>query len=229
MAGLLVFSVLTPDTAKAALYTPEEIEARAKEFLTEALEWESSRLTVKVKYDGKELNLPEGRKTQECTLPGGKKRVGRVQFSCLVKINGRVVRRIRLHGEIKLAYNLYRTTRTLKRGHIIQPTDVQWVRVESSKVLRNTLSNPKDLIGHRLIRGLGEGDEILTHMLQRVPVVKYGDRILIVAKKGALRVTAPGVVKQEGFKNDTVRVENLHSQKIVFATVIDSRTVEIEF
>jgi flagella basal body P-ring formation protein FlgA len=84
-------------------------------------------------------------------------------------------------------------------------------------------------MGHRLIRNLEEGETILAHMVRKIPLVKNGDRILIVADKGSLHVTAPGVVRQNGFKNDTVRVENLQSRKIILGTVIDSRTVQINF
>ncbi|MCH6579188.1 MAG: flagella basal body P-ring formation protein FlgA [Nitrospinae bacterium] len=44
-----------------------------------------------------------------------------------------------------------------------------------------------------------------------------------------MRVTAPGVVKENGFKNDTVRVENINSRKLIFGTVVDSHTIRINY
>ena len=111
----------------------------------------------------------------------------------------------------------------------VQSEDVELTQLKSDHILRNIVSKETDIIGHRLIRNLEQGETILAHMVQKIPLVKNGDRILIIAKKGSLRVTAPGVVRQNGFKNDTVRVENIHSRKIILGTVIDSRTVRINF
>ena len=114
-------------------------------------------------------------------------------------------------------------------GHVVLPGDIELTQLKSDHVLRNIISDETDIMGHRLIRNLEEGETILAHMVRKIPLVKNGDRILIIANKGSLRVTAPGVVRQNGFKNDTVRVENLHSRKIILGTVIDSRTVQINF
>jgi len=147
----------------------------------------------------------------------------------MVKISGETRKRLRLYADVKITYDVYRPIRSLKMGHVLQLGDVELTQTKSDHVLRNIISDETDIVGHRLIRNLEKGETILTHMVKRVPLVKNGDRILIVANKGSLRVTAPGVMRQNGFKNDTVRVENLQSRKIILGTVIDSRTIEINF
>lgn len=227
MSGIILWSASA--IAAPEIYTVEQIEQGGKEFLLQNLNWDQSRLAIKVKYEGQGVRLPEGNRTMDCSLPGGHKRVGNLQFICFVKVNGQIKARLRLYADVRLAYEVFQTVRTLNRGHILTPADVRRVRIESSHILRNTVSDEKELLGYELIRGLGEGEDIQTHMIKRVPLVKFGDRILIVAQKGSLRVTAPGVVKQNGFKNDTVQVENLQSQKIILGTVVDSQTVRIDF
>ena len=205
------------------------IEKIGKDFILETLEWDKDRLEVKVIYDGKQIRVPQGNTVFDCKLPGRKKRIGRVHFLCLIKVEGVLKKRLRLYADVKVAYDIYRPIQSLKMGHIIQAGDVELTRLKSDHILRNIVSDERDVIGHRLIRNLDEGETILAHMVQKIPLVKNGDRILIIAKKGSLRVTAPGVVRQNGFKNDTVRVENIHSRKIILGTVIDSRTVQINF
>ena len=207
----------------------ETIEKTGKEFMFDTLQWDKDRLEIKVIYEGKQILLPQGRITFDCKLPGRKRRIGRVHFLCLVKMAGAIKKRLRLYADVKVAYDIYRPIRSLKMGHVIQPGDVELTQLKSDHILRNIISNETDIMGHRLIRNLEEGGTILAHMIKKVPLVKNGDRILIVAHKGSLRVTAPGVVRQNGFKNDTVRVENMHSRKIILGTVIDSRTVQINF
>lgn len=218
-----------PAWAAGQLLKVKTIEQTGRDFILDTLQWDKDRIELKVIYEGKDIIVPRGNMLLHCKLPGGKKRIGRIQFMCFVRVNGIIKKRLRLFAKVNLGYDIFRLTRSLKRGHIIQPQDVELVRLKSDRVIRNLVSDNREIIGYRLIRNLEKGETILTHMLRRVPLVKNGDRILIIAQKGALRVTAPGVVKENGFKNDTVRVENIHSRKIVFGTVIDSRTIHINF
>ncbi len=205
------------------------IEKIGKDFILDTLEWNKERLEIKVIYEGKRILLPQEKVTFDCKLPGRKRRIGRVHFLCLIKVAGKTRKRLRLYADVKVSYDVYRPIRSLKMGHVLQPGDVELTQLKSDHVLRNIISDEADIMGHRLIRNLEEGEIILAHMVKKIPLVKNGDRILIIANKGSLRVTAPGVVRQNGFKNDTVRVENLQSRKIILGTVIDSRTVQINF
>jgi flagella basal body P-ring formation protein FlgA len=230
MAALLNFGLMEKQVwAAGQILKVSAVEKIGKDYMLETLQWDKDRLEIKVVYEGKPIRVPYGDVTYDCKLPGRKRRVGRVQFLCLVKVAGDLKKRLRLYADIKVVYDVYRPIRSLKMGHVIQPGDVELTRLKSDHVLRNIVSDEADIFGHRLIRNLEEGETILAHMIKKVPLVKNGDRILIIAHKGSLRVTAPGVVRQNGFKNDTVRVENIHSQKIILGTVLDSRTVQINF
>lgn len=230
MAALLNIGLSgEPVWAAGQIVKVATIENVGNEFMFDTLQWDKDRLEIKVVYEGKQILVPQGNVKFDCKLPGGKRRVGRVHFLCLIKVAGHIKKRLRLYADVKVAYDVYRPARSLKMGHVIRPEDIELTRLKSDQVLRNIVSDDSDIIGHRLVRNLAEGDTILAHMVQKVPLVKNGDRILIVAQKGSLRVTAPGVVRQNGFKNDTVRVENMNSRKIVLGTVIDSRTVRINF
>ena len=230
LAMVLIFGVTgNPAWAASQKLNVVEIQKFGKEFMFKTLEWDKDRLDVNVIYEGNTLLLPQGNVILDCKLPGRKRRIGRVHFLCLVKMAGVTKKRLRLYADVKVAYDVYRPIRSLKMGHIIQPGDIELTQLKSDHLLRNIISDESDIMGHKLIRNLEEGETLLAHMVKKIPMVKNGDRILIVANKGSLRVTAPGVIRQNGFKNDTVRVENLQSRKIILGTVIDSRTVQINF
>lgn len=209
--------------------TMETIAQEGQKYMENTLPWDPDRIQIKVVYEGKSLLLPKGHLTLDYKLPGQKKRVGRVPFIGFVKVDGIIKKRLRLVANVTVAYDVFRSVRSLKRGHVIQHQDVELIRVESNKLMRNIISDESDLIGHRLIRNLGQRESFLNYMVRKIPLVKTGDRILIVAQKGPLRVTAPGVVKENGFKNDTVRVENINSRKLIFGTVVDSHTIRINY
>ena len=226
---LILGSMVNLVWAKGQTLKVSAIEKIGKEFMLDTLEWDKARLEIKVVYEGKQILLPRESITFDCKLPGRKRRVGRVHFLCLIKMAGETKKRLRLYADVKVSYDVYRPIRSLKMGHVLLPGDIELAQLKSDHVLRNIISDETDIMGHRLIRNLEEGEIILAHMVKKIPLVKNGDRILIIANKGSLRVTAPGVVRQNGFKNDTVRVENLQSRKIILGTVIDSRTVQINF
>ena len=231
LLALIVQVSVLPKSVHAAsqILKIETIESVGLEYIQDTLDWSKDRMDIKVIYEGNNIRIPDGRVRFDCKLPGRKNRIGRVHFLCLVKVGGNLKKRLRLYADVKIAYDVYRPIQSLKMGHVIQPGDIELTRLKSDRVLRNIISDETDIVGHRLIRNLEEGETILAHMVQKIPIVKNGDRILIIAQKGSLRVTAPGVVRQNGFKNDTVRVENIHSKKIVLGTVLDSRTVQINF
>jgi len=230
LSVIVAFGVMdNPVWAASQTLKVSDIEKTGENFMFETLEWDKDRLEINVVYEGSALLLPKGKIKFECKLPGRKRRIGRVHFLCLMKLDGKTKKRLRLYADVKVAYDVYRPIRSLKMGHVIQPEDMELTQLKSDHVLRNIISNEADIMGHKLIRNLEEGEALLAHMVKKIPMVKNGDRILIVANKGSLRVTAPGVIRQNGFKNDTVRVENLQSKKIILGTVIDSQTVQINF
>ena len=58
---------------------------------------------------------------------------------------------------------------------------------------------------------------------------KRGEKILIMAKKGGMTITAPGILKEDGYKDAMVQVLNIESKKIIFGNLIDSNTVKVKF
>ena len=142
----------------------ETVAQEGQKFMQNTLPWDPDRMQIKVVYEGKSLLLPKGHLTLDYKLPGQKKRVGRVPFIGLVKVDGIIKKRLRLVANVTVAYDVFRSVRSLKRGHVIQHQDVELIRVESNKLMRNIISDESDLIGHRLIRN--------RHLL----VVDFGER-----------------------------------------------------
>ena len=54
-------------------------------------------------------------------------------------------------------------------------------------------------------------------------------KILIMAKKGGMTITAPGILKEDGFKNAMVQVLNIDSKKIIYGRLVDANTVKVKF
>jgi len=207
----------------------DEIRENAKQFLLGELAWDPERLEIQVNYRGGDLSLPKGQLAWDFNLPGRKKRIGQVLFQLTLKQDGRILRQMRLQAQVQVTYNMFKTNHSLKRGHVLEMNDVEITQVQSRKMLRNMVTDWDQLTGYQLTRNVEEGETLSTYMLKKVPLVKRGDRITLIAKRGSLKVTAPGVVRENGFKDQMVKVENIQSHKVVYGTVLDSRTIMVNF
>ena len=150
---------LPAHSAKASdrqVLTMETIVQGGLKYMERTLHWDHDRTKISVVYEGKSLVLPKGHLTITYKLPGQRKRVGRVPFMGFVKLDGVTKKRLRLYADVQVAYDIFRSVRSLQRGHVIQHHDVELVRVESDKVIRYIISDESDLIGHRLIRNLDQ-------------------------------------------------------------------------
>ena len=56
-----------------------------------------------------------------------------------------------------------------------------------------------------------------------------GDKILIMAQKGGMTITTPGILKEDGYENAMVRVLNIESKKVIYGRLVDSNTVKVRF
>ncbi|UCC78323.1 MAG: flagellar basal body P-ring formation protein FlgA [Candidatus Zixiibacteriota bacterium] len=77
-------------------------------------------------------------------------------------------------------------------------------------------------------RFIPAGKIITLSSLKTPPVVSPGDVVEILYDERAFSLKVGGVVKQEGARGDRVRVMNIDTRKVVYATVVDSATVAIK-
>ena len=50
-----------------------------------------------------------------------------------------------------------------------------------------------------------------------------------MAKKGGMTITAPGILKEDGYKDAMVQVLNIESKKIIYGNLVDPNTVKVKF
>jgi flagella basal body P-ring formation protein FlgA len=86
-----------------------------------------------------------------------------------------------------------------------------------------------EAVGKQLVRPISAGAVVRAGLLTQVPVVSRGAQVVLVAAQGGLRITTPGIAKEDGGAGEIVRVVNAMSGKVVNGRVIDAETVEVTF
>lgn len=117
-------------------------------------------------------------------------------------------------------------SRNLSRGQAISPADLETVYLNEDTNLTTAVSNANLLVGSRLKRDVKQGDQIRSNAFC---VVCKNDKINIVARSGGLSLKTSGIALDDGNINQSVRVKNLKSGKMISAVVSAPAEVEVVF
>ena len=78
-----------------------------------------------------------------------------------------------------------------------------------------------------MVRSLSAGDVLTDQHIERIPIIKRGEFIRILARGDLFEVTTEGTAMQDGGKGDLIRVKNVDSGKVIRGHVIDSGLIEV--
>jgi flagella basal body P-ring formation protein FlgA len=174
-------------------------------------------------------SLPEGKIGVELVCQTDARLLGYVSLTAIVRVDGKIERRVVLSGWVDRFENVVCTSRSLRRSTVITEDDVNTKRRNISKLPVNVLTNVEDVLGKRLKQALKSDTVLLANMVENPPLIKRGDRVTIVAESPALQVTALGVAQTKGGLGDQIRVKSCMNQKEVIARIVNASTAKVEF
>lgn len=117
--------------------------------------------------------------------------------------------------------------RRLDPGEIISEEDLVSMRLPRVQVNSLALREVDKLVGLQARRALAPGRPIQEHAVGRPIVAKRGETVNIVLREGAIAISAPGRLLEDGAMGELVRVMNGISNRTVQAYVVNAETVEI--
>jgi flagella basal body P-ring formation protein FlgA len=209
--------------------TAQQIRESAENYLINSLDWNPESMEIEINYEAKDMELPEGSLLLDFGKPNNSKRIGRIPLTLMVKVDGKFIRRLRVTAKVAVYQDVVKTVNSLQRGNVIGASDVVMERTRSERILKDIPTTLDKVIGQAATRNLQNGKIVKFRDLKKVPTVKRGSRVIILARKGSVKITAPGTVREDGFKNSIVQVINLETKKMVYAEVINENTVEVRF
>jgi len=163
---------------------------------------------------------------QRVQLEPGKLTPGRVPLRFAVQeVDGNVLRRISGTVNLTLWITAPAASRAMNKGEALAAESVTFMKVNASQ-LRDL---PWDGRGGpwQLNRALNTGEPILQSDLVSQLMVKRGDVVNLIYKRGNLRIATQAQALADGEPGATIAVRNLQTKKQVYAIVKDGTTVEI--
>jgi flagella basal body P-ring formation protein FlgA len=208
-------------------------EGKIKEILTGYIleRTENLGMEVKVKHIGirGDMNVPSGEVSYEVMVPDQWEGWGRVNLALIVRVNDHVEKNISVPVEVEALTEMAVTVRPLERGEIVGNSDVVMQKRDIASAPGKICRSLSDVVGKRVKIAMRGNLPVRSDYLERVPLIKSGQAVTIIAENDMMRITAMGKAKNSGAEGDLIMVQNLSSMKEIPARVIDSNSVRVDF
>lgn len=218
------------DVCRSAIELSEEqIKKIVFSFLEKKLPWDKSRVKINNLRVSNDVILPKGNISYELIIPKNTELLGTTPLSIMFSVNGKFKKKVWVTVNIEVLTEVVVAKRPLGRYKIINESDVHLIEMDLAKLPSNVITNCEEILGKRTKRSLNAHEVLRTDLIELPPLVKRGDIVLIVAESEGLKVTALGKAKEKGRRGEMIRVLNIDSSKAIYARVLDSSRVKVDF
>jgi len=175
------------------------------------------------------LKLPGGRITYTVKPPRSNDMAGKIPFTVNFEVNGKFYKRVWATATVEIFTNVVVTKKPLGRHKPITEDDIEMKKMDLAKLPSNVITDPEVILGQRTRRAIGSHTVLRSNLVEFPPLLKRGDVVMILAEIGGIKITALGQVKKKGRLGERIPVMNFDSKKVLYARVLDSNTVKVEF
>ena len=173
--------------------------------------------------------VPPGRVSYEVIAPPQWSGWGRTSLALLIRVDDQIVRNLTLQAEVDGWRELPVAARPLERGEVITGTDLANERRNLAQIQGSPILTAGDAVGKRARSAIRQGSTLAANQLEKVMVVAAGQQVTILLENESLQLTTLGQAKGPGAPGDLIQVQNLTSQKVIPARVVNAQTVRVDF
>lgn len=143
----------------------------------------------------------------------------RVLSSCVFSL----IFNLSFSGTIRLPI----VSRDLSPEQLISSSNWEWGSVPEKKVTRFIVRDPNDIQGKASRYIKKSGDIFYVGDFHEPDIIHNQDKVTLTILTGKIHVSVTGIALKNGALGCTIRVLNPATQKILDASVVDSRNVEV--
>ncbi len=169
--------------------------------------------------------VPAGQLSWE-VIPSDPDLIGSSRFSIIFSVDGRVRKNMSVRGKLEVLAQAVIAGKDIRRGSILRPQDLAMSLQDISAVQAPCL-NPRQILGKKITSSIKAGEVVSVHDVELPPLVKKGELVHMIVKRGSLHITARGIARSDGAVNETIRVQNTGSKKLVYCRVTGPGVVEV--
>lgn len=228
VVSLAVITFL-PCLSLSAVDRDQEVRQAVTAFVTNrtaAMGWEVHirRITI-----SDALKFPDGITDYEVVAPQKWEGWGNINVSVVARQKDRVLRNIPVRIDVEALVDMVIAVRQLEHGSILAAADVALQKREITQNSQFAARSIAEVVGKKSRITLRANQPVRVDQIERVPLIKSGQMVTILAENGVLKITVTGKAHSSGAEGDIIRVQNLTSLKEIPARVIDGSTVQVAF
>jgi len=187
------------------------------------------RIEVKAIHGYEKIGLPSGGLSCDILLSEQARRGGNISAILFFRTNGREVGKTRVTARVEIYTDVIAAAHHIGRHHEVQAKDVHWVSRSLSLLPHDILSEMKEVLGKRVTIVINRGEVLRAGIVEEPPLLRRGDRVMILVENRQIKITTVGEVREEGRRGDRIKLVNLSSRKEVSGRVLDEHTVRVDF
>ncbi len=207
----------------------DEIKHIVLKYLDENMPWEKSSVSIIDIHVSDEVVLPKGKVTYKVVPPSKIKYLGKTPLSVYFLVNGKNKKKIWVTAYLRVLTEVVVTKKPLGRFKIISEKDIYLKSTNLAKLPSNVITRCEDVIGKRTKRAIDSNVVLRSDHIELPPLVKNGDIVRIIIESEGLKITALGKAKQKGRRGEMIKVINVDSRKAIYARVLDSSSVNVDY
>lgn len=228
---ILILSVvsLCPHQALSAVDRDQEVREAVTAFVTTrtaGMGWEVHIRRITISDPLKSL---EGIIDYEVVAPQQWEGWGNISVAVLARQNGRVVRNITVRIDVEALTDMVVTLRQVEYGATITVAELALQKREITQNSHLAARKIDEVVGKKARTTLRANQPVRADQVEKIPLVKSGQMVTIVAENGVMKISVNGMAHSSGAEGDIIRVQNLTSLKEIPAKVIDASTVQVAF
>ncbi|MDD2308111.1 MAG: flagellar basal body P-ring formation chaperone FlgA [Desulfuromonadaceae bacterium] len=226
---LLASALLLPCQASSATGREQEVRDAVTSFVTTRtaeMGWDVRirRITV-----SDALKFPEGKVDYEIIAPQQWEGWGNINIAVIARQKERVLRNIAVRVDVEALTDMVVALHQIEHGELITAADVVMKKLEISQNTRLAARTIDEVIGKKSRITIRANQPVRADRVERVPLIKPGQMVTIVAENEVLKISVSGKARSAGAEGDTIRVQNLTSLKEIAAVVVSATTVQVAF
>jgi flagella basal body P-ring formation protein FlgA len=207
----------------------QRIEKIISDYIIQNIFQENRTVRIKKIQVPARVVLSKGRITYKVAAPRSRQLMGKCSIAVDFSVNGHFEKKVWTTATVEVWGPVVVTRKPLGRYKPIVEDDIVLQSMDLAKLSSNVVTDPEAVLGKRTKRAIGAQTPLRADSVELPPLVKRGDLVVIIAQSKGLKITTRGVVKKKGRLGDRIPVVNMDSKKVLYARVIDSNTVQVDF
>lgn len=137
--------------------------------------------------------------------------------------------RITATADVKAFDRIVLSRRPLRKGHHIDGDDIYESLMDIGRIPKGAVKDPGEIRGKTLARSVVANCPIVDVMVNDAPVVKKGSRVVLTFESDGFIAKTAGELRESSSVGSHVKAVNITSKKTVTGTLMDEKTVRVDY